>query len=318
MPEHLLPIDYATLQQWQQDSLELLTLLQADPQHYMLQHFPTENPQFDLICYRRNSFSSWRICILDSLLPHTVNWYHLVMNHIGSNCLCNTISMFMSHPHLSDYCEQAVQRCKVCQHTKTQYRQYSKLPPCKVKGTPWSDIAVDLFGPWKATIHGQAMTFQALTIIDMVTNYCELICINNKSARHVAIQLENARLSRYPRPVHCLFDQGGEFIGHEFTRLLHNHGIKPVPLMVKNPQSNALCKRLHLAVGNVLRTLVHYHAPNDIPDVLLLMDTALQTAAYSACTVIHGALKYSPGSLAFHRDMLFDILLIADMELIHQ
>jgi hypothetical protein len=181
---------------------------------------------------------------------------------------------------------------------------------------PWADIAVDLIGPWKATIHGHDLSFQALTIIDTVTNYCELIRINNKSARHVALQLENAWLSRYPRPVRCLFDQGGEFIGHDFVRVLHNHGITPVPLTVKNPQSNAICERLHLTVGNVLRTLVHYESPNDINDVVLLVDTALQTAAYSARSVIHGTLKHSPGSLAFHRDMLFDIPLVADMEVI--
>jgi transposase InsO family protein len=247
-----------------------------------------------------------------------VNWYHLVLNHVGANRLRDTISMFMSHPSLSDYCEEAVKRCPVCQRTKTKHRNYGDLPPREVPGLPWSDIAVDLIGPWKATIHGNELTFQALTIIDMVTNYCELIRVNNKTSRHVGLQLENAWLSRYPRPVRCLFDQGGEFIGHGFSRVLENHGIAPVPLTAKNPQSNAICERLHLTVGDVLRTLVHYESPNDIQDLVLLVDTALQTAAYSARTVIHGSLKHSPGSLAFHRDMLFDIPLIADMEVIRQ
>lgn len=141
----------------------------------------------------------------------------------------------------------------------------------------------------------------------MVTNYCELICLNNKTAQHVAIQLAKAPLSCYSWAVHRLFNQGGEFIGHDFTRVLHNHGITPVPLPAKNLQSNAIYKQLHLTVSNILQTLVHFKSPIDIQGVVLLIDTPLQTAAYSECTVVHGNLKHSPGSLAFHCDMLFDI-----------
>lgn len=90
------------------------------------------------------------------------------------------------------------------------------------------------------------------------------------------------------------------------------------PLMVKNPQSHALCEKLHLTVGNVLWTLVHYKSPNDIHDVLLFMGSVLQTAVCSTHTVIHSALKHSPRSLAFQCDMLFNIALIADMDLIQQ
>ena len=125
-------------------------------------------------------------------------------------------------------------------------------------------------------------------------------------------------MSRYPRPVRCVFDQGGEFIGHDFTRVLRRHGIKAVPLTAKNPQANAVCERLHLTVRNVLRTMVHFNPPADIANAALLVDTALQTAAYSARTAMHGSLKHSPGSLAHHHDMLFDIPLIADMETVRQ
>ena len=89
-------------------------------------------------------------------------------------------------------------------------------------------------------------------------------------------------------------------------------------LTSKNPQANAICERLHLTVSNTLRTLVHYTPPHVLQDAALLVDTALQTAAYSARVAMHGTLKHSPGSLAHHRDMLFDIPLIADMETIRQ
>ena len=51
-------------------------------------------------------------------------------------------------------------------------------------------------------------------------------------------------------------------------------------------------------------------------EAALLVDTALQTAVYSARTAIHSTLKISLGALAFHRDMLLNIPLIADLRLL--
>lgn len=64
--------------------------------------------------------------------------------------------------------------------------------------------------------------------------------------------------------------------------------------------------------------MIHFHQPDNLNDVVNLVDSALQTAAYSARVAIHGTLKHSPGSLAFHRDMLYDIPLIADMETVRR
>ena len=74
----------------------------------------------------------------------------------------------------------------------------------------------------------------ALTIIDTVTNYPEIIRIHNKTAAHVALQFGNAWLSCYPHPIRCIFDQGPEFIGSAFQNMLILHGIKPVPTTIKN------------------------------------------------------------------------------------
>jgi hypothetical protein len=65
-------------------------------------------------------------------------------------------------------------------------------------------------------------------------------------------------------------------------------------------------------VGHVLRTEV----PKNIDEASHMIDTALQTADYAVQAANHGTLRCSPGSLAFSRDMIFDIFLIADMEVI--
>ena len=90
----------------------------------MLQHFPTENPTHYLICYRKNDQNPWKIRIPDSLLAHTVNWYHLSLNHLGSKRLRDTIGMHSTHPHLGEYCEEAVKACRICQQAKITHRHY--------------------------------------------------------------------------------------------------------------------------------------------------------------------------------------------------
>ena len=46
------------------------------------------------------------------------------------------------------------------------------------------------------------------------------------------------------------------------------------------------------------------------------MDTALETASYSARAAIHHTLQTTLGALAFHRDMLLNIPVIADLQLL--
>ena len=48
------------------------------------------------------------------------------------------------------------------------------------------------------------------------------------------------------------------------------------------------------------------------------MDTALANCLFATRTALHSSLKASPGSLAFGRDMILDIPLIADWQLIRE
>ncbi len=128
---------------------------------------------------------------------------------------------------------------------------------------------------------------------------------------------ENQWLSRYPKPVRVVFDQGNEFLGEDFQAVLCRHGIHPAGSTVKNPQSNAVCERLHQSMGNTLR------APQATPcrtkeEAAARIHSALQTATYAACTAVHTTMNMAPGSMAFHRDMILNIPLIVDFELLRQ
>jgi transposase InsO family protein len=226
------------------------------------------------------------------------------------------MSLIYYNPKLCSTVEAALSKCKPCQEYKNVQRGHGELAPREAALLPWSDIAVDLIGPWTLQVSNQKVTFNALTIIDLVTNLVELVRLDNKTADHVAIKFVNTWLARYPRPTSCVYDQGGEFIGFAFQTMLDRHNIEHRPTTSKNPQANAICERMHQSVGNSLRILQRWIPPAGIIDAKMLVDTALANAMYATRASLHSALETTPGALSFHRDMVLNIPLVADLNLI--
>jgi hypothetical protein len=71
-------------------------------------------------------------------------------------------------------------------------------------------------------VRGNPYEFDALTVIDTVTNLVELIRVDDKTSGNVARKYAQCWLSRYPWPQRCVHDPGGEFTGIEFQTLLEN------------------------------------------------------------------------------------------------
>ena len=158
------------------------------------------------------------------------------------------------------------------------------------------------------------LEFSALTSIDRVTGLPELIRIDEKTSAHVSKKFEESWLARYPRPLLCCHDNGGEFNGWEFQSLLHQLGIKDVPTTSRNPASNGIVERMHNTVGDILRTYINGNEQaRTLSDAKAIVDQALATASHAIRTNIHTTTGYSPGALAFRRDMLLDIPLVVDL-----
>jgi len=173
-----------------------------------------------------------------------------------------------------------------------------------------------MIGPWDVKVNGRIIQFNALTCIDTVMNLVEITRADSKFSSHISDKFTQCWSSRYPRPLRCVHDKGGEFIGREFQQLLLSLGIKDVCITSKNPQSNAICERMHQTVANVLRSIVHSNPPRTCQQANRLVDDALATAMYAMRTTIATTIGSSPGSLAFARDMFLNVPLVADWQLI--
>jgi hypothetical protein len=151
-----------------------------------------------------------------------------------------------------------------------------------------------------------------------VTNLFKLIRIGDKRSKTVARKCAQCWLTRYPWPQCCVHDPGTEFTGPEFQTLLENCHIRDIFTTAKNPQSNAVCERMHQTVGNVLRTLLHGNPLQNIANAVQYVDEALSIAMHAMQAGVHSTLGSSPSNLVFNRDMLLNIPLIADWHAITQ
>lgn len=121
-------------------------------------------------------------------------------------------------------------------------------------------------------------------------------------------------MSRYPCPNRCVHDNGGEFIGQAFQDLLQQWEIKDVTTTRHNPQANAICERMHQTVGNFLRSMLHTLDPKSTEDAEYIIDHALSSKMHATQCSLNRMFKELPGSLSFHRNMILDIPIIADLQ----
>ena len=100
---------------------------------------------------------------------------------------------------------------------------------------------MDLIGPWTIQVRGNPYEFNALTVIDTVTNLVELVRIDQKTSDDVTRKYAQCWLARYPWPQRCIHDPGGEFTGIEFQTLLEKCHIKDACTSAKkrNPMQYA-------------------------------------------------------------------------------
>jgi hypothetical protein len=88
--------------------------------------------------------------------------------------------------------------------------------------------------------------------------------------------------------------------------------------MVKNPQSNAISKRMHQTAGNVICALTHACPPANMQVANQVVDSALTTTMHALRCSMHHALGMSPGAFVYHRDMFLNIPLIANLQTIQE
>ena len=90
-----------------------------------------------------------------------------------------------------------------------------------------------------------------------MTEWLEIAQYEDKRAISIANLVQTTWLYRYPTPIEITYDQGKEFIAHEFrkylTQMEYMRTAKPSTLV--NPMFNVLSERIHQVLGNLVRNV---------------------------------------------------------------
>jgi hypothetical protein len=211
----------------------------------------------------------------------------------------HTISQHFTWPSLRTQVENFVKHCNTCKHYKTQRKKYGHIPVLDKQqiANPWHSIAVDTIGPWiipqlpYSSKSKEPTTLQELTIIDLSTNFMEMVALKNKESITIACSLDQVWLCHYPRLVDCLHDNGTEFVSAKFQELLQSYGIQSKLTTVKNPQANGILECTHQVIRNLLRS--SRLIAQDL-DTVSAQQELLMPVMWAIDTTFHTTLKASP------------------------
>ena len=197
----------------------------------------------------------------------------------------DTVRANFTCPGLAKLCKDLTSDCKICSKMKlTNIVKDGQLPIKEDKLVkPQELLPVDLCGPWKIKCELEeeqktiTVSIQALTVIDEGSVWPEITAIDNKYSEEIAKLVDDCWLNRYPRPLYCLHDNGGEFIGKGFEEMLASYGVQSQPTIVKNPQANGAHERMHLLLCEMLRSQKLVVPQHSTPDKEI--NRVLQSAA---------------------------------------
>ena len=255
-----------------------------------------------------------KIYIPSKLQARVVAWYHEYLAHPGEKRTEETIRQNLTWPGLRSHVRQFCKTCRQCQLCKKQRKKYGLVSPKDVECTPWEQVHVDLIGPYEIRTPTTKHVLRALTAIDPATGWFEIVEIPDKSSETVMDAFNNTWFSRYPRPRVVRYDNGSEFKAL-FKQMCDNYGLESKPTTSYNPQSNGIIERVHLVLGDALRTfeLEKEELPKYDP-----FGSFLSAAAWAIRSTYHTTLEATPGQLVFGRDMLLPIKFKADWARIRQ
>jgi hypothetical protein len=137
----------------------------------------------------------------------------------------------------------------------------------------------------------------------------------DKSSGRISQLFNQVWLSRYPRPIKVVIDNGSEF-KKSLVPFFKDFSNKPTATTIKNPQSNAMVECIHQVIEIKTQQLEDQVLDyvNPFGDVL----ASIASIVWAICSSLHRRLEATPVQLVFGHDMIFNIKTVVNWDLIHK
>ena len=143
---------------------------------------------------------------------------------------------------------EVAQSCPQCQ-MGSDYGHRQKMTEAIQSQGPWDTLSVDSVGPLPAD-HRQEFL---IVFVDCYSRYTILVPASNHTASTVSDALFRHVVPYFGTPRRLLSDHGREFVGEIWGKLMRSLGVQHVLTSPYLPEGNAINKRSHRTMNNMLR-----------------------------------------------------------------
>ena len=191
-------------------------------------------------------------------------------------------------PKMANEIHDYIIHCDICKQTKAM--NTCGRPPLgkqTLPQRPWQKIYIDLLGPYPRTSKGKTMI---LIVLDHLTKFVYLKALAKGTARLIVsfLQDEFFPLFSVPQIIHS--DNGTQFKGEEFTKMVNDSGIEHIKTAYYSPQSNA-SERVNRSIVAAIRAY--------LADKHTTWDKFLPQIAGALRNSVHESTGFSPHFLLF-------------------
>lgn len=190
----------------------------------------------------------YKICVPKAQVVELVTAYHENNGHFGRSKTYSQMREKFYWPKMQRHIGQIVTSCDLCQKSKVSNKSRGLLHPV-LPEKPSDLVCVDLMGPLPVSRGGVS---QLLVVVDAFTKYVKLYALKKASARAIVNRLLNDYFVNIQKPRSILSDNGSQFTGKYWNRIMKEQNISVVNTSVYFPEGN-LTERYNREIGRLLR-----------------------------------------------------------------
>ncbi|KRH93767.1 putative LTR transposable element [Pseudoloma neurophilia] len=180
---------------------------------------------------------------------------HEYLGHPGADKLARTLNPLYQIRELAHICHEVSKECCKCQRAKSGPTHYGKTSGHLSSKTPFTDISVDIVGPFNPLLYNTNLTnhFHLLVVTDMHSRFTKVGILKTLTSNETWSVLKKTWLDLYTKPERIHSDNGTQFTAEKFQKQLQDLKIVQTFSSVNNPQSNGITERSNRAINEIFR-----------------------------------------------------------------
>ena len=193
-----------------------------------------------------------QLCVPTTFRKQCLKAAHSSFGHQGRNRMVALLRPHFYWPCMARDCVAYIRSCETCQAMDRTLPRPPMMKEREVVTTPFSDVAVDIVGPFPTAKGGFKYM---LTCIDTASRWPEAFALRSTTSRAV-IRCLTQVFTRWGFPEKLTSDNGPQFTSATFTRWLRDKGIAHARATPYHPQANGIVEWLHRTLNSVIAKTV--------------------------------------------------------------